>query len=436
LVTTITLGVGLAATGISGYVQAHRSAQILDRSQVMAIGNGLRREISRSRGDVKAAVEAYMADDGNEGLGYVAFLDRQGRTRARYGRARMEFDPLLLETVKRGRFGMRGPRRGEPVVRRTGTDVVHALLPLPKRLGRRGLFKEAPGPVFIAIEAESKEGRGIVSNALMALIIELGAGVVLLGGALLFWRQSQVAERNARIVADERREMALSREKDERLKALGRMSAVLGHELKNPIAALKGHAQLLLEKIDRNHPCHRQAVTVVREAELLETLTSQVLAFVRTGELTFSKVYLDDLAYSAAQLSGVENVDVTAPEEVTWRLDRQRMEQALVNLLVNARQASPPDAPIDLVFVADERTLSITVRDRGPGIDPVDRERIFQPFYTGRTQGTGLGLALVKRIVEGHGGTVSVERHAEGGALFSIVLPKVKVPEEVRGEDE
>ena len=99
LVSTLTLGVGLAVTGISGYLQAKQSSRILTQSEVMAIGHGLRREIARYRGDINEAVAAYMSDSEDQGLNYLALLDQHGMTVKRFGHQRFDFSEAFLASI-------------------------------------------------------------------------------------------------------------------------------------------------------------------------------------------------------------------------------------------------------------------------------------------------------------------------------------------------
>ena len=107
-----------------------------------------------------------------------------------------------------------------------------------------------------------------------------------------------------------------------------------------------------------------------------------------------------------------------------------RIEQALVNLVRNALQASAPPAEVLLKVVDDGDGLRFTVADRGPGVPSEMRPRMFEPFVTGRAEGTGLGLAVVRRVVELHGGRVTIERRHGGGSVFVLWLPPG--PQEVK----
>jgi two-component system sensor histidine kinase HydH len=106
-----------------------------------------------------------------------------------------------------------------------------------------------------------------------------------------------------------------------------------------------------------------------------------------------------------------------------WPLDVMRIEQVLINLIRNAIQASPAEARVEVRVAADDGGLIFEVADRGKGIPEDMRERLFDPFITGRTQGTGLGLAVVHRVTERHGGKVSVADRPGGGTIFRVWLP-------------
>jgi two-component system sensor histidine kinase HydH len=246
----------------------------------------------------------------------------------------------------------------------------------------------------------------------------LGVGVVaaisLLGVAIVLVR------REARRNADER-----DRERERRLAHLGEMSAVLAHEIKNPLASLKGNAQLLAQMLAKSQPegdkQRAKAERVVDEAVRLEQLTNDLLHFVRTGAIQRTAIDPAALVREAADSVPGEVVVETAAAPATWSLDGARIRQVIVNLIDNAVAAG---APVAVDVRKDQHQLVIEVADHGPGVPAEDRERIFEPFFTGKTQGTGLGLAVARRVVELHGGTLSVHSSPRGGALFRAEIPE------------
>jgi signal transduction histidine kinase len=122
-------------------------------------------------------------------------------------------------------------------------------------------------------------------------------------------------------------------------------------------------------------------------------------------------------------------VDAAAAPE-RWSFDAMRIEQALVNLVRNALQASASPAEVLLKVADDAEGLRFTIADRGPGVPSEMRPRLFDPFVTGRSEGTGLGLAVVRRVAELHGGKVTIDRRPGGGSVFVLLLPPV--PGEVK----
>jgi two-component system sensor histidine kinase HydH len=203
------------------------------------------------------------------------------------------------------------------------------------------------------------------------------------------------------------------------------MSAVLAHEIRNPLASLKGNAQLLAERLPDGSREKSRAERVVSEATRLEALTSDLLDFARSGPLETAAVDPVELVRTAADDVAADGFDILAgsvPER--WPMDATRIRQALVNVLQNAKQASPSGPRPTVAIATSHEGLEIAVRDFGPGLPAGGEARIFDPFFTTRTNGTGLGLAVARRIAEMHGGRVEASNHPEGGAVFRIVLPR------------
>lgn len=255
---------------------------------------------------------------------------------------------------------------------------------------------------FEPIYADTLEARARAT----ALFAGLGAAGILVGAALLRRRMQRADEAE--------RELAEGR----RLATLGTMSAVLAHEIRNPVAVLLGHAQLLAEELPNEQTRH-----MVEGAARLDALTRGLLEFVRTGELRREPTDPVAPARAAAALDPARVALELQGPPPAWPLDGARVEQALQNLVRNALDAGP--GPVLLRVGAAEGGLRYEVEDAGPGIDPALLPEVFEPFVTGRAQGTGLGLAVVRRIAEAHGGAARAENRPQGGARFTLDLPEV-----------
>jgi two-component system sensor histidine kinase HydH len=284
-------------------------------------------------------------------------------------------------------------------------DELGGRIRLEVRTGRRR--QGARGRVVIELEAV--QAQELRHSATLTLGIGALAAASLLGVAIVLIR------REARRQAEAR-----AREQERKLASLGEMSAVLAHEIRNPLASLKGNAQLLAAMLPAGEKPRAKAERVVDEAVRLEQLTNDLLGFVRTGAIARADVDAGALLREAAStIPGEIAVDVPAP--IRWSLDAGRIREVVVNLLTNAVEAGPP---VRASLFARGGKLVFEVADRGPGIPEDDRARIFEPFFTNKTQGTGLGLAVARRIVELHGGTITALGDPGGGALFRVEIPR------------
>lgn len=201
---------------------------------------------------------------------------------------------------------------------------------------------------------------------------------------------------------------------------LGQASAMLAHELRNPLTALKGHAQLLLEGLPSSDRRRQGAARVVAEAERMERLVRDALDLVRPVPVNRERGDVGALCRSAAL--DPERVRVTGPEPLAWALDVGRVRQVLANLVANALEADD-QAAVEIRYGLEGGLLLIEVLDDGPGVDPELLPRLFEPFVSGRSGGTGLGLAICHRLVELHGGTLTASNRYDGGACFALRLP-------------
>lgn len=214
----------------------------------------------------------------------------------------------------------------------------------------------------------------------------------------------------------------------ESLARLGEMAGGVAHELRNSLATLRGYLTLIERRPDEESIADYLA-EIRHEADHLERVLEDFLAFARPGSARFQEISLTRLARRAAadpSLAGME-VRVTAPAEVCLRGDAQLLERALRNLLHNAAQAEREaggQGPVELGIETGPEGVELAVEDRGPGLPPEMRERLFHPFATGRRGGVGLGLALAHRIVTLHGGRIRLEDRPGGGTRALLSFPR------------
>ena len=240
-----------------------------------------------------------------------------------------------------------------------------------------------------------------------------------------------VAERTAELEASH---AALLR--SERLSALGEMASTVGHELRNPLAAvINAHFMIrhsLGPGIDPD--VERNLVMAERQTTRAATLADNLTAFVRQREPNRVPVdlgsLLDEVLAATPTPPGVElTVDVPP---LVFEADSDQLTQVLANLIVNAFQAMPDGGTMRIAAAEDDDTVVLTVADSGNGVDANALARAFDPFFTTKASGTGLGLAIVARIVEAHGGAVTLANAPTGGAVVTVRLPRTSSPELAR----
>jgi signal transduction histidine kinase len=227
----------------------------------------------------------------------------------------------------------------------------------------------------------------------------------------------------------------------ERLAALGEMSAVVAHEVRNPVGVIF-NAVAMLRRVSPTDPKREELLAMVEEeAERLKRMIANLLDFAKPPNVTLTEVdvtkLLTNVATSARLAGGVEGANpierdhprdevvvVPPAKPVHVACDPELMRQALLNLVQNALQAEGRARAVELRAREDRESVGIEVVDDGDGVAEQDRERIFLPFFTTRPTGVGLGLPVVSRVVEAHGGELAYRTTDGGGATFGIRLPR------------
>lgn len=208
-----------------------------------------------------------------------------------------------------------------------------------------------------------------------------------------------------------------------RLLCLGEMAAGMAHELRNPMGVVAGYTKLLSKKAD---PSLLHIVdSISQEVAVMDRVITDFLSFAKPAELNISSVDLDglirDCLANVVTDSGI-NIDLMADGISPVQGDRILLRQAFTNLIQNAIEAMQQGGKLKIGFSSDANLVEISVSDTGYEIPEAIRDKIFLPFYTTKDRGTGLGLAVVHKIIMAHHGSISVES-ASGGSVFRIRLP-------------
>jgi signal transduction histidine kinase len=396
-------GVAIPAQSFHGIIAVHADAESLVR---------FRRQVG---------VERLIAELGREsGVSGVTLLDPNLIALASSDPAavgRQEDDPFLRQALQAG--SVRSWRLTSP----DGHAVYEVVKPFALQDQRAGLIRLDLSTAGLT-EVSRQAQRSILWYSLGLLAV----GVV--GAVAIFWI-------HARHLA-ERRALEAAMAQEQRLSAAGNLAAGVAHEIRNPLNAISIGLQRLRLEFAPPDPESQQEYarfTQIMQAEVarLNTIVDRFLALAGPSRLTLTEedltVVLEDLLALLASQAAAQKIQVVSDLRLDGgrvRMDRQTLVHALMNVLLNAMQAMPNGGRLIVRAEATgsaPRQARIAISDTGPGILPEHRERIFEPYFTTKEGGTGLGLALAQKIIAEHHGDIQVEDHAGGGATFVIRLP-------------
>lgn len=225
--------------------------------------------------------------------------------------------------------------------------------------------------------------------------------------------------------------------RSERLAALGQLSAGLAHELRNPLGTMKSSAELLAKNIPEDNALVKEMAGFIQEeVDRTNSLITRFLEFARPQHLRMEKGDISALLDRVVARFERERAPTTpavciyknySPDVPQVAFDGELLERVFYNLITNAAQASTAGGAVTIktkpVGMESGEGVEISVIDRGSGIDPKNLENIFNPFFTTKGDGVGLGLAIVSKIIDEHGGQIAVESTKGEGSIFRVYLP-------------
>ncbi|HTC22686.1 MAG TPA: ATP-binding protein [bacterium] len=238
----------------------------------------------------------------------------------------------------------------------------------------------------------------------------------------------------------------------EKMATIGELAAGIAHEIRNPLGAMKGFTEILQKKLSRSPDAQEMVADIASEIEILNKIVTNFLVFAKPTSLESQETQLSEAIEGVLPLIEKEaeskkiRVVFEKKKELFLQLDVEQFRRAVLNLALNAIQASPKGKLIQIGMGDFTRTElrdfllekgfsdlvpaetegywgAVWVSDQGPGIAPENFKKLFNPFFTTKTEGFGLGLSITRKIVEALGGSVSAANRLEGGAMFLIVLP-------------
>ena len=281
--------------------------------------------------------------------------------------------------------------------------------------------------VFEIVQDLSEDYRIIANFKQRVMLTSIG----IMG--LLFAILRYVVKRGEEIIEKRAEERLLLKEKlnqAERLSNLGEMVAAVSHEIRNPLGIISSTAEVLKGKLTRTDPQDQLADVIVQEANRLNSIVTDFLNFARPPTPNLIPCKIDEilaknLAFLAPQINknGYDIVKRSATHIPEIQADPAYLYQAFLNILMNAMEAMPEGGSIYIEMSAQGNTLTITFSDEGGGIPHETLGKIWEPFYTTKDKGSGLGLPIVKKIVEGHGGDIRIDNIPEKGARVTVTLP-------------
>ena len=229
--------------------------------------------------------------------------------------------------------------------------------------------------------------------------------------------------------------------RQERLAAIGELASTIGHELRNPLGVISNALYLLHGDLGKEpaEPATRHLATAEREVSAATVIVSDLLEFARQRDPVMTDVdtgaLLDEVIGVLPPPTGITVNRASQTGPVVAVADRDMLRQVLLNLIGNAYQAMPDGGTLTVGVGEDGHNARLRVTDTGGGMNDEVRAKLFEPFFTTKARGVGLGLAVCKRIIDAHSGSIDVDSQPGAGSTFTVVLPQVRLPRQPAAND-
>ncbi|NNG06646.1 MAG: GHKL domain-containing protein [Desulfobacteraceae bacterium] len=284
------------------------------------------------------------------------------------------------------------------------------------------------GGVFELIQDMSKQYESIVKFQYLTF----GLSILIMG--LIFLALLLIVQKAERMIeqrAQEQRELESQLHLAERLAALGEMVAGISHEIKNPLGIIRSTAELLGEMPDANDIQKRLSGVIREESTRLNQIVTEFLDFARPQvpnlhECQLEEIIEKNLSFIRPELEkkGIQVQDNLNGRSFRLRADHDLLYRAFLNILINAIQSMQDGGTIDIKVEEARDTYQIEIEDTGCGISEENADKIFNPFFTTKEKGSGLGLSIVRKIIEGHRGTIDIQNREGEGTKVEVHLPR------------
>lgn len=218
----------------------------------------------------------------------------------------------------------------------------------------------------------------------------------------------------------------------EKLAAIGELSTYIAHEIRNPLFAIGGFANSLLRMPELNSGAKKKAQIILDESKRLDGILKSILNFARPTEAKITEVDVNEIVRQTMELMGIgcrkQNIEVNLDLEkdlAQAKANPELVKQSLINIVKNAMEVMPDGGILEIKTAICNHFICIRVSDSGPGIDPQIQDKLFNPFFSTKDKGSGLGLAMTKKTIEDLGGEVDLKSKKGEGTTVSLSLPPV-----------